>query len=138
MGVNGYISLYYDASSESEPVSAGLAQYIYNTSQRPNNPAPINYHTLNPFETLSIPVFGSTIWIFVANNITEGSVIPINILRPVSDSASATSSNAGASSASQATIRQISRYLPVDLSNASQTTVHFDLEINAFAYGSYP
>ncbi|WNV03982.1 hypothetical protein RP726_16340 [Candidatus Methylospira mobilis] len=135
-GVYGYITLYYNAPPESRPVTAGLAQYIYDTSQQPNKLAPINYHTLNRFETLSIPMSGSTVWVFVASNIAVGSVLPVNIMKPVSDSTSATSNNASTSAAAQTTMLQISRYLPVDLSVPSQIAIHFELDINAFAYDS--
>lgn len=138
-GTSENITIYYNAYSSSLPVTTGLAQYIYdNATGVPSTPLPINYYTLYPFETLLIPKPNSTVWAFIASNITNGSVLPVNILKPVSGSAQVISSNGGASSATQTTTLQISRYLPVDLNASSETTIHFDLSTNAFAYGPYP
>lgn len=136
-GLDGYITIYFKApSSSTKPIVTGLAEYIYDVAKgKSTDPVPTNYYTLNPFETLAIPKFNSAVWVFIADNVSNGMIFPINILKPISPSTSV--SNSATVSLDTQSVFQVSRYLAVNLDASEQTTVHFDLTKNAFVYGSY-
>lgn len=133
-GLSGYVSIYYEAPLSSQPVVTGLAEFIYESATgKPQTPSPINYYTLNPFETQYIEQPTPVVWAFVASDISTGSVLPLSILTPVSPS----SSRAKALLESNSSF-QIGRYLAVTLSSSNQASIHFDSSINAFVDGPYP
>lgn len=133
-GLSGYTSLYYDAKMGSRPVITGLAKFIYESgTEKPRTPLPINYYTLNLFETQYIDQPAPVAWAFVASNINAGSVLPLSLLKPVSSHPPKESLSLKSDSCFQ-----ISRYLEVELSSSNQTSIHFDSSINAFVAGPYP
>lgn len=137
-GLRGYVSIYYDAPLNSQPVVTGLAWFIYDiTMGKPSTPSPVNYYTLNRFETRVITQSAPIVWVFVASGINTGSVLPLSILKPVTPPSSNSNSEA-AVSGSNSVVPQIGRYLSVNVDPSTQATIHFDLASNAFADGPYP
>lgn len=137
-GLNDYVSIYYDAPPNSQPVVTGLAWFIYDISMgKPATPSPVNYYTLNRFEARIIPQPAPIVWVFVASGIDTGSVLPLSILKPTSPPSSSANSGAAVSAAGTV-VPQIGRYLAVNVDPSNQATIHFDLSTNAFADGPYP
>ncbi|MDD0975489.1 hypothetical protein [Pseudomonas fontis] len=132
-GWGGHVSVEYDAPANAQPILTGLAGFIYESgTDKPSAPSPTNYYTLNLFETRYIDAPAAVVWVLVASDIKTGSVLPIEILKPVSR----TSVNSKAM-LKQSTSVQTSRYLAVPLSTSSVAAVHFDTSINAFVDGAY-
>ncbi|MFA6052443.1 MAG: hypothetical protein WC762_07610 [Methylobacter sp.] len=135
-GLDGYVTIYFDAPQSSTlPVETGLAWYIHEKdTSSPTLPLPINYYTLYPYETRVIPKPDPVVWVFIASNdISAGSVLPVSIMKPLSNSVQAF--NVGTDSVKQAAVPQIGDYLSVDLDAPEQATIHFELTKNAFVYG---
>lgn len=128
-GLSGHIGIYYQAPLHAQAVVTGLAAFIYETgTEKPSTPSPINYYTLNLFQTQYIKQPTSVVWVFVASEISSGSVLPFNILNPAPTRV-VLKSNSGP---------QIGGYLAVSLSSESPANIHFDSSINAFVNGPYP
>jgi hypothetical protein len=135
-GLDGYVTIYFDAPQSSTlPVETGLAWYIYEAvTGKPTQPSPIDYYTLNPYETRVIPKPDPIVWVFIASDdISAGSVLPVSIMKPLSNSVQAF--NVGTDSVMQAAVPQIGDYLSVNLGSPEQATIHFELTRNAFGYG---
>lgn len=132
-GLSGHIGIYYNAPENAQAVVTGLAVSIYETGTTPSTPLPINYYTLNKFETQYIKQPTSIAWVFVASNVSSGTVLPLNILTP----ASASSIQSQTLLKSNSSL-QIGRYLAVSLSPTNPASIHFDTSINAFADNTYP
>ncbi len=133
-GLAGYIGMYYDAPQNAQPVVTGVASFIYQSGDPPpDNPVPVNYDSLNPFQTRYTQVPAPTVWVFVASNVPVGSVLPLSVLRPVAPQTMSRSARPSAS----ATL-QIGRYTAVTLSASSPQSVYFNVSLNAFVPGNYP
>ena len=133
-GLAGYVGMYYDAPQYAQPVATGVASFIYQSDDgKPDNPTPVNYNSLNPYQTRYTQVTAPTVWVFVASNVPVGSVLPLSVLRPVAPQTMSRSARPSAS----ATL-QIGRYTAVTLSASSPQSVYFDVSINAFVPGNYP
>jgi hypothetical protein len=134
-GVDGYVALYYAApDAPGPPVVAGLAGYVYDVATgKPAQPAPLNHFTLNRYETRLIPRSAPLAWVFVSTDVGVGSVLPVLALKPVAPSAPA-QRGGSALPGRQTPALQLGRYLPVRLDASEQTTIHFDINGNAFGY----
>lgn len=133
-----FISIYYDAPLNSQPVIAGMAWYIYDASiGRPSAPSPINYYTLNRFEARIIRRPLSVARIFIASGISTGTIIPLSIMKPISEALTNTR-NVETLSNDYFSTPQIGRYLSVNVDSSNQTVIHFDTAINAFVEGPNP
>lgn len=137
-GLDGYIAIYFDAPAHSNlSVVTGLAWFVYeHAAGKPSQPLPINYYTLNRYQTRVIPKSEPTVWVFVASDIVSGSVLPASILNPIPNGAQAFT--AASYSFIQTVVPQIGNYLSVNLEAPEQSTIHFDLTKNAFDYGPLP
>ncbi|MDF9620335.1 hypothetical protein P5705_22030 [Pseudomonas entomophila] len=133
-GLAGYVGMYYDAPQNAQPIVTGAASFIYQKGdEKPDNPSPVNYDSLNPFQTRYTQVLAPTVWVFVASNVPSGTVLPMSALRPVAPQTTSKSAQLSAN----ATL-QIGRYTVVTLSASSPPSVYFDVSINAFVPGNYP
>lgn len=136
-GVDGHVTIYFDAPpSSTRPVTTGLASYIYDkATAKPAAPSPINYYALYRFETRVMSAPSPIIVVFVASAVYAGTVLPTNILKPAPHSVPIFNEGGASPSVVTSSVIQIGRYLPVDLDAPEQSSIHFDLMANAFAYG---
>jgi hypothetical protein len=132
-GVPDYISVYYDAPSNStQPVTVGIAT----TRQGVTTPQPVSHYVLQRFETRLLPVPSPSVRVFVAGGVKSGEVIPCSILRPVGSVQASSRGSPPVQMFSGAPL--FGNYLQVDLTAPAQSVIHFDSTINAFQYGHYP
>lgn len=130
-GLKGYVTIYFEAPNSTQPVVTGLAWNIYDKAMgEPMTPLPINYFTLNNLQNRVIPKPNPIVWVFIASDISVGSVLPISILKSELSAAQVLNDKTA--------VPQIGRYLSVNLDAPEQTTIHFENAANAFVYGSYP
>jgi len=138
-GLEGYVSIYFNAPKNSvAPVIAGLAGYVYDVATgKQASPSPLNYYTLNRYQSRLIPKPKPVAWVFICTDLSIGSVLPLAILKPVPMSAPAPAGSLAL--AGQPTpVLQIGRYLSVKLDASEPASIYFDITSNAFGYAADP